>query len=61
MNFLSTSAFVLFSSWIYFKKYNKIGAMIGLISGILGMTQFTDFMVYKKISLFLNEHNMITV
>jgi len=35
--------------------------MIGLISGTLGMTQFTDFMVYKKISLLLNKNNMITV
>jgi len=38
MNFLSTSAFVLVSSWIYLKQHNKNGAIIGLFLGTLTMT-----------------------
>ncbi len=38
MNFLSTSAFVLISSWIYLKKHDRTGAMIGLALGALAMT-----------------------
>ena len=38
MNFISTSAFVLVSSWIYLKKHNRIGAIIGLALGTLAMT-----------------------
>jgi len=38
MNFLSTSAFVLVSSWVYLKKHNRNGAIIGLILGALAMT-----------------------
>jgi len=38
MNFLSTSAFVLVSSWIYLKKHNRNGAIIGLVMGALAMT-----------------------
>lgn len=38
MNFLSTSAFVLISSWIYLRKHNKSGAMVGLVLGTLAMT-----------------------
>lgn len=38
MNFLSTSAFVLVSSWIYLKRHNRNGAIIGLVLGTLAMT-----------------------
>ena len=38
MNFLSTGAFVLVSSWIYMNKHNKNGAMVGLALGTLAMT-----------------------
>ncbi|MFZ2330935.1 MAG: ECF transporter S component [Atribacterota bacterium] len=38
MNFLSTSAFVIFSSWIYLKKHDRNGAIIGLLSGTIAMT-----------------------
>jgi riboflavin transporter len=38
MNFLSTSAFVLVSSWIYMKKHNRSGAILGLVLGVLVMT-----------------------
>ncbi len=38
MNFLSTSAFVLVSSWIYLKKHSRNGAIIGLALGALAMT-----------------------
>ncbi len=38
MNFISTSAFVLVSSWIYLKKHNRNGAIIGLTLGALAMT-----------------------
>ena len=102
MNFLSTSAFVLVSSWVYLKKHHKSGAMVGLILGTLAMTaimvpaniiitplylgvpremvfklllpaiipfnllkgfisSLLTLLVYKKISLFLNKQDMITV
>ena len=38
MNFISTSAFVLISSWIYLKYHNRKGAIIGLVLGFLFMT-----------------------
>lgn len=38
MNFLSTSAFVIVSSWIYLKKHDRNGAIIGLLSGTIAMT-----------------------
>ncbi|HNR65752.1 MAG TPA: ECF transporter S component [Atribacterota bacterium] len=38
MNFLSTSAFVIVSSWIYLKKHDRNGAIIGLFSGTIAMT-----------------------
>ncbi len=38
MNFLSTGAFVLVSSWIYLKKHDRNGAIIGLVLGALAMT-----------------------
>jgi len=100
MNFLSTSAFVLVSSWIYLKQHNKKGAFIGLALGALSMTGIMipanlvitplylgvdramvvqlllpaiipfnllkglissalTLLVYKKISLFLNQENIL--
>lgn len=100
MNFLSTSAFVLVSSWIYLKKHNRNGAIFGLILGTLTMTAIMipanllitplylgvdkamvvklllpaiipfnllkglissalTLLVYKKISLFLNQENVL--
>ncbi len=38
MNFLSTSAFVIVSSWIYLKKHDRNGAIMGLLSGTIAMT-----------------------
>jgi len=38
MNFLSTSAMVMVASFIYLKKHDRIGAIIGLILGTLAMT-----------------------
>lgn len=38
MNFISTSAFVLVSSWIYLKHHNRNGAIMGLVLGSLVMT-----------------------
>lgn len=38
MNFVSTSAFVLVSSWIYLKSHNRKGAILGLALGVLVMT-----------------------
>jgi riboflavin transporter len=101
MNFLSTSAFVLVSSWIYLKQHNKNGAIIGLLSGVLAMTiimvpanlvitplylgvdrsmvlqlllpaiipfnllkglisSVLTLLVYKKISLFLNQEDVVS-
>lgn len=100
MNFLSTSAFVLVSSWIYLKHHNKNGAIIGLVLGVLTMTiimvpanliitpiylgvdrsmvlqlilpaiipfnllkglisSVLTLLVYKKISVFLNQEDII--
>ena len=100
MNFLSTSAFVLVSSWIYLKQHNKKGAFVGLVLGALAMTGIMipanlvitplylgvdramvaqlilpaiipfnllkgmissglTLLVYKKISLFLNQENIL--
>jgi len=100
MNFISTSAFVLVSSWIYLKQHNRHGAIIGLILGTLIMTAIMipanlvitplylgvdkamvvklllpaiipfnllkgfissalTLLVYKKISLFLNQENVL--
>ena len=102
MNFLATGAFVLVSSWIYLKKHNRSGAMVGLIFGTLAMTSIMipanimitpvylgvqrtmvlklllpaiipfnllkgfissilTLLVYKKISLFLNKQDMMTI
>ncbi len=100
MNFLSTSAFVVVSSWIYLKIHNRNGAIIGLVLGTIIMTvimipanliitplylavnrgvvvqlllpaiipfnlckgfisSIFTLLVYKKISLFLNQQNII--
>jgi riboflavin transporter FmnP len=100
MNFLSTSAFVLISSWVYLKQHNKNGAIIGLALGVLAMTiimfpanliitplylgvnramvlqlmlpaiipfnllkglisSILTLLVYKKISIFLNQEEIV--
>ena len=102
MNFLATSAFVLVSSSIYFKRHDRNGAVIGLILGTLAMTAIMipanllitplymgvnrtiviqlllpaiipfnilrgvissvlTLMIYKRISLFLNKKDMLTM
>lgn len=38
MNFIATSGFVFVSSWIYFRKHDKNGALMGLFFGTLAMT-----------------------